>query len=156
MKTVLKTGLCVLLAGCLLSFAACKKKEEPAKPAAAVKAVTTEAAKTTADQPKPAALAAAAPAAAPTTTAPAAASALETVPVADVQAQASKMNVDQLKAKAMEYKNLIMSKKAALEPLTCSPRRRSNARRSRSRPLRRPTSRPARARRSDQAGPARR
>jgi hypothetical protein len=98
-------GLCVLIAGCLLSFAGCKKKEEPTTPGAAVK---TEAAKPAAP---------AAPAAATTTAQPAVA-ASETAPLADVQAEASKMNVDQLKAKAMEYKNLIMSKKATIDQLT--------------------------------------
>ena len=104
MKTVLRTGLCLVIAVCVLSFAGCKKKEAPAKPAAAAAAMKTEAAKTAAQQPKPAA--------------PAAASALETIPVPDVQAEANKMSIDQLKAKAMEYKNLIMSKKATLEQLT--------------------------------------
>jgi hypothetical protein len=80
MNTVIRTVLCVLIAGCLLSFAGCKKKTEPAAPKA-----------------------------------PAAAS--ETISVADVQAEASKMNVEQLKAKAMEYKNLIVAKKAMIEPL---------------------------------------
>jgi hypothetical protein len=37
--------------------------------------------------------------------------------VADVQAEAGKMNVDQLKAKAIEYKNLIVAKKATIETL---------------------------------------
>jgi hypothetical protein len=105
MKTALRTGLCLLIAVCVMSFAGCKKKAEPASPAAAEK---TEAAKATA----PAAEAA------KTTAPPAAASALETEPVADVKAEVAKLSVDQLKAKAMEYKNLIMSKKAALEPLT--------------------------------------
>jgi len=105
MNSVLRIGLCVLIAGCLLSFAGCKKKAEPTtpkapaataatKPAADVK---TEATKTTTEQPKTAAI--------------------ETIPVADVQAEAAKMTVEQLKAKAMEYKNLIVAKKATLETL---------------------------------------
>ncbi len=106
MNTVIRIGLCILIAGCLLSLAGCKKKTEPAKsappavtnetkPAADVKA---EATKATAEQPK--------------------AAAIETIPVADVQAEVSKMNVEQLKAKAMEYKDLIVAKKATLETLT--------------------------------------
>lgn len=38
--------------------------------------------------------------------------------MADIQAEASKMNVEQLKAKAMEYKNAIVAKKAELEKAT--------------------------------------
>ena len=33
MKTALRIGLCVLIAGCLLSFAGCKKKADEAKTA---------------------------------------------------------------------------------------------------------------------------
>lgn len=102
MKIALKIGLCVLIAGCLLSFVGCKKKAEPAttaatsatdatKPAANVKA---EAAKTTTEQHKTVAI--------------------ETIPVADVKAEADKMNVEQLKAKAMEYKNAIDAKGAEI------------------------------------------
>ncbi|MCJ7729050.1 MAG: hypothetical protein MUO27_04115 [Sedimentisphaerales bacterium] len=39
----------------------------------------------------------------------------ESKPIADVQAEAGKMNVEQLKAKAMEYKDAIVAKKAELE-----------------------------------------
>lgn len=113
MKIALRTGLCLLIAVCVLSFAGCKKKAEPASPAAAVK---TGVAKTAAEQPKAAAPAAEVKTEAATaTTAPAAVS--ETVPMADVQAEAGKMNLEQLKAKAMEYKNLIMTKKTTLETL---------------------------------------
>ena len=106
MKSVLRIGLCVLIAGCLLSFAGCKKKEEPTTPAAPAAAevakpaadAKTEAAKTTTEQLKTVVS--------------------DTIPVADVKAEADKMNVEQLKAKAMEYKNLIVAKKAMLEPLT--------------------------------------
>ena len=35
--------------------------------------------------------------------------------IADVQAEASKMNAEQLKAKAMEYKDAIVAKKAEIE-----------------------------------------
>jgi hypothetical protein len=38
--------------------------------------------------------------------------------IADIQAEASKMNVEQLKAKAMEYKNAIVAKKAEIEKVT--------------------------------------
>ena len=92
---------------------AAKSATEAAKPAANVK---PEAPKATAEQPKAVAPAAGVKIdAAQTTTTTAAA--IETIPVADVQAEAGKMNLDQLKAKAMEYKNLIMTKKAMLEPL---------------------------------------
>lgn len=36
-------------------------------------------------------------------------------PIADVQAEADQMDVEQLKAKAMEYKDAIMAKKAEIE-----------------------------------------
>ena len=36
-------------------------------------------------------------------------------PVSEVQAEANKMNVEQLKAKAMEYKDAIVAKKAEIE-----------------------------------------
>jgi hypothetical protein len=36
-------------------------------------------------------------------------------PIADIQAEAGKMNVEQLKAKAMEYKDAIVAKKAEIE-----------------------------------------
>jgi len=39
----------------------------------------------------------------------------ETIAVAQVQAEAGKMNVEQLKAKAMEYKDAIVAKKAEIE-----------------------------------------
>jgi endonuclease I len=38
--------------------------------------------------------------------------------IADIQAEASKMNVEQLKAKAMEYKDAIVAKKAEIEKVT--------------------------------------
>jgi hypothetical protein len=122
MNSAIRIGLCVLIAGCLLSFAGCKKKAgetKPAapavtnktKPAAGVKAEATKAA---AEQPKAADVKTEA---AKTTTEQPKAAAIETIPVADVQAEAGKMNVEQLKAKAMEYKNLIVAKKATLETL---------------------------------------
>lgn len=103
MKSVLRIGVCVLITGCLLSFAGCKKKTEPAKPAAqaatdatkTAAGVKTEAASTAPAQPK--------------------AEAIETIPVADVKAEASKMNVEQLKTKAMEYKNAIDAKRAEID-----------------------------------------
>jgi hypothetical protein len=115
MKTALRIGLCLLIAGCLLGFAGCKKKADETKPAAkaatdatkTAAGIKTEATKAAAEQPK-----AAAPAAAAQPQA-----AIETIPVADVQAEAGKMNVEQLKAKAMEYKNLIVAKKATIETL---------------------------------------
>jgi uncharacterized coiled-coil DUF342 family protein len=67
MNTVIRTGLCLLIAGCLLSFTGCGKKADESKP------------------------------------------------IADVQAEAGKMNVEQLKAKAVEYKDAIVAKKAELE-----------------------------------------
>ena len=39
----------------------------------------------------------------------------ESKPIADVQAEAAKMNVEQLKAKAMEYKDALAAKKAEIE-----------------------------------------
>ena len=123
MNSVLRIGLCVLIAGCLLSFAGCKKKAEPAKPKAPAATkpaanVKAEAAKAAAEQPKAAAPAAdVKPEAAKTAAEPVKAAAIETIPVADVQAEAGKMTVEQLKAKAMEYKNLIVAKKATIETL---------------------------------------
>jgi hypothetical protein len=115
MKTALRIGLCLLISGCLLSFAGCKKKEEPAKSMAPPRTIET---KPAAEQPKAAAPAATATTEAPKTAAqPTQASALETIPVADVKAETAKMTLDQLKDKAMAYKDLIASKKAMLEPL---------------------------------------
>jgi len=42
----------------------------------------------------------------------------ENKPIADVQAEAAKMNVEQLKAKAMAYKDAIVAKKAEIEKIT--------------------------------------
>jgi hypothetical protein len=67
MNTVIKIGLCIFIAGCLLGFASCGKKADTEKS------------------------------------------------IADVQAEASKMNAEQLRAKAMEYKNAIVAKKAEIE-----------------------------------------
>jgi hypothetical protein len=67
MNTLIRIGLCVLVAGCLLGPAGCGKKAD------------------------------------------------QNVPVAQVQAEADKMNVEQLKAKAMDYKNAIVAKKAEIE-----------------------------------------
>jgi hypothetical protein len=126
MNSAIRIGLCVLIAGCLLSFSGCKKKTDETKPAAPAATdvtkpaadVKAEAAKAAAEQPKAAAPAAEVkPEAAKTTAEPVKAAAIETIPVADVQTEAGKMNVEQLKAKAMEYKNLIVAKKATLETL---------------------------------------
>ena len=120
MKTSLRVGLCLVIAGCLLGFMGCKKKDEPAKPTAPTKATES---KPAADVKVETAKTTAAPAAevkteaAKTTTVQTQPVAIETIPVADVQAEAGKMNVEQLKAKAMEYKNLIVAKKATLETL---------------------------------------
>jgi len=62
-----KTGLYILIAGCLLGFTGCGKKADTDKP------------------------------------------------IADVQAEADKMNAEQLRAKAMEYKDAIVAKKAEIE-----------------------------------------
>ena len=67
MNTVIRIGLCILIAGCLFGFVSCSKKADTEKS------------------------------------------------IADVQAEASKMNVEQLKAKAMEYKDAIVAKKAEIE-----------------------------------------
>lgn len=70
MNTVIRIGLCILLAGCLLGLAGCGKKADTKKS------------------------------------------------IADIQAEASKMNAEQLRAKAMEYKDAIVAKKAELEKVT--------------------------------------
>ncbi len=67
MNTVIKIGLCLMIAGFLAGFAGCSKKADADKP------------------------------------------------MADVQAEAAKMNVEQLKAKAIEYKDAIVAKKAEIE-----------------------------------------
>ena len=70
MKTLVRAGLCIMIAICLFGFASCSKKADTDKP------------------------------------------------IAEVQAEASKMSVDQLKAKAMEYKDAIVAKKAEIEKVT--------------------------------------
>jgi uncharacterized lipoprotein YehR (DUF1307 family) len=70
MKIVLRTGLCVLIAACLISFTGCGKKAD------------------------------------------------ENKPMSKVQAEAAKMNVEQLKAKAMAYKDSIIAKKAEIDKVT--------------------------------------
>lgn len=67
MKALIKTGLCIIFAGCLLGLAGCSKKAD------------------------------------------------ENKPVSEVKAEAEKMNVEQLKTKAMEYKDAIVAKKAEVE-----------------------------------------
>lgn len=67
MNTLIRTGLCLVVACCLLGPAGCSKKADANKPMPAV------------------------------------------------QAEADKMNVEQLKAKAMEYKDSIVAKKAEIE-----------------------------------------
>jgi hypothetical protein len=67
MNTVVRAGLCILIASCLFGFAGCSKKADTNKS------------------------------------------------IADIQAEASKMNAEQLKAKAMEYKDAIVAKKAEIE-----------------------------------------
>jgi uncharacterized coiled-coil DUF342 family protein len=67
MNVVIKIGLCLLLAGCVLGLAGCKKGAD------------------------------------------------ENKPMDQVQAEAAKMNVEQLRAKAMEYKNAIVAKNAEIE-----------------------------------------
>lgn len=69
MNTVIRIGLCLLIAGCLLGFAGCGKKADT------------------------------------------------DTPVADVKAEAETMTVDQLRAKALEYKDAIVAKKADIEKL---------------------------------------
>ena len=70
MKTLVRAGLCIMIAISLFGFASCSKKADTDKP------------------------------------------------IAEVQAEASKMSVDQLKAKAMEYKDAIVAKKAEIEKVT--------------------------------------
>jgi uncharacterized coiled-coil DUF342 family protein len=67
---VIKIGLCIVIAGCLLSFIGCGKKANTDKS------------------------------------------------IANAQAEASKMNAEQLRAKAMEYKDAIVAKKAQIETMT--------------------------------------
>ena len=67
MNIVLRTGLCVLIAACVISFTGCGKKAD------------------------------------------------ENKPMTQVQAEAEKMNVEQLKAAAVQYKNAIAAKKAELD-----------------------------------------
>jgi hypothetical protein len=115
MKTALRIGLCLLISGCLLSFAGCKKKETPATAIAPPRTIET---KPAAEQPKAAAPAAEVkPEAAKAAAEQIKTAVSDTVPIADVQAEAGKMGLEQLKGKAMEYKDLIASKKALLEPL---------------------------------------
>jgi hypothetical protein len=96
MKAVIRIGLCMLLVGCLFSLAGCRKKAETEKPAAGVQIE----------------------AAAETPAAGVQAGADIEKPIADVKAEAEKLDVDQLRAKAMDYKNAIVAKRAELDKLT--------------------------------------
>jgi ABC-type transporter Mla subunit MlaD len=86
----------MLLVGCLFSLAGCRKKAATEKPAAKVQA------KAAAEKP----------------VANVQAKADIEKPIADVQAEAEKLNVEQLRTKAMEYKDAIVAKKAELGKLT--------------------------------------
>jgi len=96
MKVTKITAICCLLVLSSLFLAGCRKKAAAEKPAAGVQ--------TTAAAEKPAAAV------------PAGVDIAK--PIADIKAEAEKMNVDQLRAKAMDYKNAIVAKKAELEKLT--------------------------------------
>ena len=88
MKTVRYMALCCLLAAWMIAVAGCKgkKAEEPTPPAA--------------------------PSSAP---AAAEVKADENVPVAEVKTEADKMDVSQLRAAALTYKEAIVAKKTELE-----------------------------------------
>jgi hypothetical protein len=139
MKTIVKIGLCLLISGSLLDVVGCKKQAEPppaanpaAKPASPVagQPAAQPAAAPAARQP-----AASAPAAAPSpveslvatrtgsettgsTVSQLSAAALAAVPLDDVKAEVAKLGVDQLKTKALEYKNAIVAKKTELADVT--------------------------------------
>jgi hypothetical protein len=117
MKTILKIVLCVLIGGTLLCSVGCKKQAEPQPtqqqvqqqaPASPAPATQTEAVvevKVGNETTK-------------STISQLSASALAAVPLDDVKAEVGKLDVDQLKAKALEYKNAIVTKKAELEEAT--------------------------------------
>ncbi len=86
----------MLLIVCLVNLAGCRKKTAAEKPTAGVQ---TEAAAEKSAAAVPAGID------------------IEK-PIADVKAEAEKLDVDQLRSKAMEYKNAIVAKRAELEKLT--------------------------------------
>jgi hypothetical protein len=107
MNKLLNIVLVVLVIVGLISFVGCKKTETSPPP------TTTNGPKLPVDA--NAKTSAIPPAANTTTKTPTTASsltsgALDTIPIADVRAAIAKMGVDQLKTKALEYKNLIHEK----------------------------------------------
>ena len=93
MKVRMRSVFCGLTVVCLLAIIGCSKKEEPGK--------TAPAAPGAAGTPAPGTVA-------PTTVD-------TTTPVAEVQAQAQTMSVEDLKATALKYKQAILDKQAQIE-----------------------------------------
>ncbi len=119
MNTVLKIGLCLLFTGCLLNFTSCKKKTEPTPTQVPVQATKQQV-------PAPAQTSTTEPSAAVKTgdelkkalASQLSAGALEAVSLEDIKAEVAKAGVDQLKAKALEYKKAIAAKKTELVEAT--------------------------------------
>jgi hypothetical protein len=128
MKSVLRFVLCMLFVVCLVSFVGCAKKSEPQPAAPAAPAQKPAPSSTPVAAPKPTTAAPAAPvvpaAKTPETPAPAVpaqpvaskltSEALAAVPMDQVKAEAGKLNLEQLKTKAADYKNAILAKKEEL------------------------------------------
>jgi hypothetical protein len=111
MNKFLNSVLVVLVIAGLISFVGCKKTEtqpqpEPNRMIQPPEDVNT---KTPAIPP-----AANTTTKAPTTASSLTSTALDTIPITDVRAAIAKMGVDQLKAKALEYKNVIHEKQVEL------------------------------------------
>ena len=114
MKAVLRIGLCVFITGCLLSSVGCKKKTEPQTPSVPAQTTKPQAPPAPAQVTKPQTP----PVPAQTTGSQLKDAALAAIPLDDVKAEIAKLNVEQLKAKAIEYKNAIVTKKAELAAAT--------------------------------------
>jgi hypothetical protein len=126
MKTIVKIGLCLLISGSLLDVVGCKKQAEPppaAQPAAqpATPATRQPAASSPAATTSPVESLVATKTGSETTgstVSQLSAAALAAVPLDDVKAEVAKLGVDQLKTKALEYKNAIVAKKTELADVT--------------------------------------
>lgn len=114
MKTVIKIVLCVLITGCLISYLGCKKQSEPQPPSTPENTVTQQ----TNSAPVVSAQETATATTAPITITKLSETALAAVPLDNVKAEVAKLNIEQLKARATEYKDAIVAKKAELTATT--------------------------------------
>jgi len=110
MNTAIRFGFYLIVIVCMVSFTGCAKKSEPQPPSTP--------AGNTVKVPQEPNVTVPARETAPTIVSKLTGAALATVPMEDVKAEIDKLGVEQLKAKATDYKDAILAQKAELATAT--------------------------------------